>query len=509
MSNNFYFRDRFKEFLQSIGIINKRNVRELSPIDEGKTFQENLLENKIWFRGLNRELEQFYMANKYLDFTSFWGSANIKERIRKIHIPMAQLTVNILKDITVNSIEDIDISRAQYKKLWENIYEENNLSDLLDNALEGVLVYGDGAFKLNWDSSFSSLPIIEWVNASDIEYKYKYGRIQEIIFKKVYFKDDKRFVLLEFYGKGYIKYKLTDSEGSIYPLNTIEELIGLEDKYFTKENGQLDTNIFLAIPFKIWDSNLYQGRGKSIFEGKKQIYDELDETISQWVDALRKGRIQKYIPESLIPRTRDGKLVIDDDRFNEFIKVADYSTSEDASAKIEVIEPEIQVDKYKESYLTFFELSIDGLISASTIGINTKRLDNAEAQREKEKVTLYTRKSIIKGIRESLEKLIRESIYLYNYENSEKNSKDYTVLINFGEYANPSFEARVEVMAKAKQAGIMSNEFIVDELYPEMKLEERKMEVERLYKNDESKKVGTNTFNEEEKAASTEYELDY
>ena len=56
-----------------------------------------------------------------------------------------------------------------------------------------------------------------------------------------------------------------------------------------------------------------------------------------------------------------------------------------------------------------------------------------------------------------------------------------TVAINFGEYANPSFEAVVETVTKAKQGGIMSTESCVEELYGDSKDSEwKEQEVARL-----------------------------
>ena len=53
--------------------------------------------------------------------------------------------------------------------------------------------------------------------------------------------------------------------------------------------------------------------------------------------------------------------------------------------------------------------------------------------------------------------------------------------MEFGEYANPSFEAVVETVAKAKQGGVMSIEASIDELYGDTKDEEWKQEeIKRL-----------------------------
>lgn len=100
-----------------------------------------------------------------------------------------------------------------------------------------------------------------------------------------------------------------------------------------------------------------------------------------------------------------------------------------------------------------------------TLGIDTKKLDNADAQREKEKTTLYTRNAIVKALQETLPDVVAMCINADNIFLHKKGAEEVKVNVSFGEYANPSFESQVETIAKAKQGGIMSIERCVEELY--------------------------------------------
>ena len=123
---------------------------------------------------------------------------------------------------------------------------------------------------------------------------------------------------------------------------------------------------------------------------------------------------------------------------------------------------------------------MQGLISPSTLGIDTKKLDNAEAQREKEKTTLYTRNQIISVLQEVLPQLIDVVLKVYS-TSLEEPTTDIEVDIPFGEYANPSFESQVETVGKGRMQGIMSVEACVDELYGDTKDDEWKQaEVARI-----------------------------
>ena len=137
-------------------------------------------------------------------------------------------------------------------------------------------------------------------------------------------------------------------------------------------------------------------------------------------------------------------------------------------------------DSYLASYITALDLCLQGIISPSTLGIDTKKLDNAEAQREKEKTTLYTRNSIVAALQETLPNVVAACIHADQTLHNQS-IEEVKVNIPFGEYANPSFESQVETVAKAKQGGIMSIERCVDELYGDTMDDHCKQEeVERL-----------------------------
>ena len=127
-------------------------------------------------------------------------------------------------------------------------------------------------------------------------------------------------------------------------------------------------------------------------------------------------------------------------------------------------QPVIPHESYLASYVTALDLCLQGIISPSTLGIDVKKLDNAEAQREKEKATLYTRNAIVEALQEILPDVVATCINAYHLLMGE-GVEDVDVNIPFGEYANPSFESQVETVGKAKTQGIMSIERCVEELY--------------------------------------------
>ena len=82
--------------------------------------------------------------------------------------------------------------------------------------------------------------------------------------------------------------------------------------------------------------------------------------------------------------------------------------------RVQTDQPDIPHESYLASYITALDLCLQGIISPSTLGIDTKKLDNAEAQREKEKTTLYTRNAIVEALQETLPEVVSAALNAYN-----------------------------------------------------------------------------------------------
>lgn len=440
-------------------------------IQEMTDFELSAIRNRIWFRGDGNELIQMYkQMQEYADRFKFWASESTPGmEIRKIHTGLPRLIVRTLSAVTLTDMNDFDFNSDTQSQIWEDIARDNDFGRLMDKALQDALVVGDGAFKIVIDTTESEYPIIEWVPGERIEVIRKYGRLKEVIFKTPL---SKGMVLHEHYGRGYIWNQLYKGEQEI-DFKTFPETQHLSDWAF-------DESLLLAIPFQIFPSSKFEGRGGSVFDGKLDSFDALDETWSQWMDALRAGRAKTYVPESFIPRNPTTGALMKPNAFDNRFIAGDNNMAEDGKNTIMTEQPNIPHDSYTASYITALDLCLQGIISPSTLGIDTKKLDNAEAQREKEKTTLYTRQSIVGAIEKQIPELVKQAINTLHTMRKEP-IEEIEVSIPFGEYANPSFESQVETVAKGKTGGIMSVQACVDELYGDTRDEEwKKEEVSRL-----------------------------
>lgn len=447
-------------------------------ITQGLDEETRIAKNTIWYRGDTYELTQLYkqLPNKQ---DTFWGAVpTAGMEIRKIHTGMPSLIVDTLTDIVISDYNGVEFKdkNVDNEAMWEDIEKENKANELLKEAIKQALYKGQGAFKWSFDKEISQLPIIEFFPKDMIEVVKKRGRVREIIFKSYIKERERTYLLKEIYGYGYVKYKLCDIKGEKeFPLNMSTQTNGLENLKFDDAEFDQEGNVtkhgtyMLACLFKIEED--------AIYDKKTDDFDALDEAWSQWMNALRDGRSKTYVPTSLIPKDPNtGELITPNSFDNKFIKV-ESDLSEDGKNEITVKQPTIPTDSYMNTYITALDLALQGIVSPSTLGIDTKKVTdpNATAQREKEKTTLYTRGKIVESLKITVPEMVNITFKAIATQNKETIEEIETVA-NFGEYANPSFEAQVETVSKGKQGGIMSIEASVEELYGDSKDEEWKAE---------------------------------
>lgn len=463
-----WIRDMVMKLLKIQPAINAGTITIREPL----SYETNVLRNRLWYRGDPSELDQFFKqtAIDAVSRSRFWAAVPSADlSIRKIHSGLPAMIIDTLVALVIADLDGILLETEEQQNLWDKIAEDNKVEKLIGEAVTDTLVAGDGAFKLTIDTEISEYPIIEFFSGEQLEYKLRRGRLQEIVFLSDYTVKDRTYRLEEIYGRGYVRYILYDDNGKEVPLATVPELAELEDVTFPGD-------FIMAVPLMFFKSPKWEGRGKSIFDSKTDAFDALDEVISQWIDAIRLGRVQKYIPEDLIPKNPEtGTLMRPNPFDNQFIKLKPVMAEKDKTGVVDVVQPPILYEAFVASYANKLDMCLQGIISPSTLGIDLKKTDNAEAQREKEKTTLYTRGKIIDTLNRVIPQLVDITLKVYDLM-KEKKPKDYVASVTFGEYAAPDFGNVVEVVGKARMTGIMSIEQAVEELYGDTWTDEEKAE---------------------------------
>lgn len=446
-------------------------TRQQFEVQEEFDFNANAFMHATWYGGSAFELSQFYEQTENRT-QGFWASKSSNgHEIRKIHTGLPRIIVNTLTDIVLSDLNDIEIEDKTQAETWEAIAKENKSEKLLKKATKQALYIGDGAFKISIDTNLTKLPIIEWFPGDRVDFVYERGRLRKLVFKTEYTHKEKKYVLKEHYGFGFVKYELYQGDKEV-GVDAIPDTASLKDVTWQNKT------VMLGIPYIIHESERWEGRGQSVFEGKTDNFDSLDEAWSQWVQAMRASRPNKYIPESLIPRDPStGGLIRPNPFDNEFIRIGD-DDRENGKNEITLHQPNFPSADYLSTYITALDLCLQGLISPSTLGIDVKKLDNAEAQREKEKATLYSRNAIIEALTPTIQALVTVAIQAKQILD-KRDPSEVDVEVTFGEYANPSFEAVVETLSNPNTP--MSIEAKVDELWGDTKDDDwKKQEIARI-----------------------------
>ena len=465
-------RNKARSFLQ----IQDGNPKTIV-IQQADDLQSYFIKNKIWHRGKSSELEQLYKQLNESK-TSFWASVpSVGMEINKKHSGLPKLMLNTIANIIIDNFNGVESENTVALEEWEKIEKENKFySKMLKKIIRETMAVGDGAVRFSFDKNISKLPIIEWFTGDKVDFIYKRGRLIELVFKTYYKKNGKSYLLKEHYGYGYVKYELLDDNDKEVPLNTIDEFKELE-------NLEFDKSVMWAIPIMFDESSVFEGRGESKFEGKYDTFDSLDEILSQWMEAIRLGKAIRYIPDKLCPKDPyTGETLAANPFDNQYIKT-ESDMAENSKNQIQVEQANIPSEKYVESYITYLGIALQGIISPSTLGVDVKKIQDANAsyERQMEKTTLTTRQGIIDVLMEFIPQVINIAISM-GKQLKEQYKKEYIEFeVKFGEYDSPSFDSQIDTITKAKNGGIMSIETSVDELYGDSKDEKWKAdEVARL-----------------------------
>lgn len=429
--------------------------------------------SRVWSWGDSNAIEQMYKQLNGDNGLSFW-SAVPSMGIVKRHTGLPGAIVSILSSLIVADLNGITIPENR-KIDWEDANKLIDFEELITECIEETFIAGDGAFVISAQEGKNELPYIEFIPGERVEIERNHGKLVEVSVKNRFAHGGCYYVHKEIYGYGYIRNELyRDGTLLVWGNLNIPRFQGVPEVIYH------DKSFIMAVPIKFFNSNKHKGRGKGLLIGKFENFDALDEVWSQWMEALRKGRSKEYIPKGLLPVNPDtGELMKPNDFDNSFIALED-AMGENAKSETTLRQPSIPHESYLSTYVTALDLCLQGIVSPSTLGIDVKKMDNAEAQREKEKATLYTRNKVVSALQKKIPILI--DTYFKVLDSLRKKQLTYTDSeIVFGEYANPSFESQVETVSKAKSGGIMSLEASVDELYGDSKDDEwKREEVARL-----------------------------
>lgn len=450
---------------------------------------EEIQANKVWYLGDGNELLNFYTQRQAIGFAKnpiynrnrrnyFWALSAEECNIKRVHSGIPNMIITTL----TNCIGMPDIQCEG----WDDIAKENDFKHkLTQQARPLTLAAGFGAWKVNFNKALSDKPLWEYYDGEFVEYEYKAGLLIGITFKSYYQKNNKNYVLLETRskanGNSYIEYNMfrldkgdevTPVDKSIFP-----ELGDLEDIVIPNYNK------ILAVPSRYFYDPLNPKYGKSVYAGKLDLFDMLDEIWSQASQTNRVSTPVEYYNPDALDRSVNGSIGVPNLYNRQFVQKSGVPDGDgNMSDDIITTQPDLNFDKYGGLAKDVLEYILTGLLSPASFGIDLSRKDNAEAQREKEKITIMTRNNVIDAETIMLNEMVEISLDIKQFlDTGVIEARQYEINIKYNEFANPSFENQIQILGAAWVNGEISTPKYVDLLWGDKLDDEAKLaEIEWL-----------------------------
>lgn len=485
--------------------------------DNEKLGRMKLKEYDVWYDGDGDELLNFYTRENYIGFNYepfymrnkknyFWAISSTEAQIKRTHSGQPRNIVDTLVNIMPFPL----ISAGENTKNLQAVVRESGLEQVYkDEQLPLTLVEGWGCWKINWDKDVSDYPSVEYVSAENVDFIYKNGKIIGIVFKNYYTSDKKRYLLLETRSIEWKPNSSAAAEGSegervlvitneLYelPMNmaatdddtplkkvdlkTVPELETVEERI---EIGPFDK--LFAVPCVLLGNTSRQwGYGRSIFTGKIDLFDDLDQALSQSSNAVRLSTPIEYIDEEYLERDKNGlpKKPKAYDRKYVMMKGQKNGDGVATGQPVQITQPSVEFSRYSDHAVQILLQILNGILSPATLGIDIAKKDNAAAQREKEKVTIFTRNALINGEERILRSLMEQMLMAKEFMDTGAVSvHSYDISVKFNEFADDSFENKLEALGKAYDMEEISTDMYLNKLYGDtLSEEERAAEKEFL-----------------------------
>ena len=395
-------------------------------------------------------------------------------------------------DEILNEIKD----KANFERLFcEGVYWESGI--------------GDFAYRLSYCPELSHKPIVDIIDPQYLDVNYSRGHVKSYVIKTAS-AEHPNVELHEIYSKNKNGYAQLD-----YRFRVDGEYVDPANESLMKECQRDFPDVDLShvdFPFKFFPivfkkndniNQLYKGeRGVPDIQGLASIEDALTETISDLIDAIRKGGVKVFMDDSLIPQTEDGKD-LSVNFFNKTIITTRGSSSPVANNELyKVVQGDIKWQAYVETIKTLMTTAINKAgLSPTTLGLTGLESINSsqESQDAREKPSMRKREIALNGWRKTLTELFNRYLQITDYIEN-RDIEDYGDLINitFNEYTNPTVENVTDILVKQVNAGLKSPLTAIKDLNKGMSDEEAQDEYYRVLASQQANVVNEDEVVEED-----------
>lgn len=464
-------------------------------------YQFNMAQNLALLSNDPSVIRRFYQVQIPLYFKDAWLVQEATNKFMAQYIPgqafayfgIIPMIVNAKVNLVASNGFECDSGDDEIDDILNDIKDEAELEKKFCDGVYWESGIGDVAYRISYCPELSDKPIIDIIEPQHLEVNYSRGKIKSFVVKEVS-KEDPSYEIWEIHSKDYDGFVRIDYrfafDGKPVPMNDeakIKECASKFDGGYDLTPRKFPFKDFLII-FKKNDgeNQLYKGeRGVPDIQGLASIEDALTESISDLIDAIRKGGIKEFVDESMIPQDENGN----DMRLNHFnktiITTKGSSTPGDSSALWNVVQGDIKWQAYKETIQCLMSTAINKAgLSPTTLGLTGLESINSsqESQDAREKPSMRKREISLKGWRLTLKELLNRYLQVRDYIAGKTEVLDYSDLIQirFNEYTNPTVENVTDVLSKQIAAGLKSKFTAIKELNKDMTDEEAEEELMRV-----------------------------
>lgn len=498
-----------------------RAERYLFVNDINEVKKQRLEEYIVWYLGDSDRLKNFFTRANAINYnldplynenkkSYFWAVSSTEHDIKRTHSGHPRNIVDTLVCImTIPNITNDSDKTSTVNDNLQKILKANHFKQQITQMSRPLtLVEGWGAWKINWDKRLSDYPILLYYRADRVDFIYQSGQLRAIIYKDFYQNAEGHdYVLYETRRLGdytdeagntttslYIEkelYEITKSDMLIpCELDTLPQLKDVTPRIII-------TNFkhFLGYPNVFYHDVSEEFYGRSIFTGKTDIFDDLDQCMSQGANAVRRSTIHEYFNTLYLENDPETGLPIQPEAYDRKYIMFNGATGADGSAigsqPVQVVQPAINFTQYDEETRNLLLNAISGIMSPATLGIDIAKKDNADAQREKEKVTIFTRNNLLDEEEPVFEHICSDLLVAYELmnlkEGEELSCKEYQINVQYPEFANDSWEKKLETVQMGWGGGLISDKMALDMLYGDSISKERKQEELKFLKEQRQK----------------------
>lgn len=430
-----------------------------------------------------------------------WGNPpQAGTRDGRLHVPLAADLARTAADLIFSEPPDITSENAAVQARLEQL-EEDGLHTVLLHAAEAASAFGDVYLRPVRDPDiYPDRAFLAAVHADGAIPVIRWGRLLEVTFWSVLVQDRDRVVrLLEHHevvnGAGRIVHAVhegtPDKLGRAVPLTEYAasaHLAGLVDADGAEPTG-LDRLDVIRIPNtgpqRRWRTTAgLKYLGRSDFDGNEPLFDNIDETWTNWMRDVRlaKGRI--IVPEYMLQsQGRGAGATFDADR-----EVwAAVSAMPDQNATITAQQFAIRWEEHKATAEALFEQALRHAgLSSQTLGEEGDVAATATEVQARERMSFTTRSNRIEGawkpgLRDAVE-LLLEYERAWNLARAVDPERPN---VEFGDSVSESPETVARTIQFLNAASAISIETSVRMVHPDWDDTQVREEVERI-KDDQS-----------------------